>query len=106
MKDPRESTIRKILFLLSEKCGDKTSLMARLKTTPWSRKKQTLVRHAPLTATFERVGRGIGLSRARERGTCGAKTTNAPDKVERGEMAPVNGMAKKVGNESTTCCCT
>jgi hypothetical protein len=41
---PREGTIRRILSLLSGRNGDRTSLMARLTTTPWIRKKQAMVR--------------------------------------------------------------
>jgi hypothetical protein len=44
MRDPREGTIRRILALLSGRNGDRTSLMARLATTPWSRKKQVMIR--------------------------------------------------------------
>jgi len=44
MRDPREGTIRRILALLSGRNGDRTSLMARLATTPWSRKKLVMIR--------------------------------------------------------------
>ena len=44
MRDPKEGTIRRMVALLSGKTGDRTSLLARLRTTPWSRKKQTMVR--------------------------------------------------------------
>jgi len=43
MMDPKEGKIGRILSLLSGRNGDKTCLMARLKTTPWSRKKQEMV---------------------------------------------------------------
>jgi hypothetical protein len=39
MRDPKEGTIRRMVALLSRKTGDRTFLLARLKTTPWSRKK-------------------------------------------------------------------
>jgi hypothetical protein len=48
MRDPKEGTIGRILSLLSGRNGDKTSLMARLKTTPWSRKKQAMVKKEQL----------------------------------------------------------
>ena len=39
IRDPKEGTIRRIVGLLSGRTGDRTSLIARLTTTPWSRKK-------------------------------------------------------------------
>jgi len=48
LRDPKEVTVRRILSLLSWRNGDKTSLMARLKTTPWSRKMQAMVRNEQL----------------------------------------------------------
>ena len=44
MQDPRNGTIRRILALLSGRNGDRTSLMARLARTPWSRKKLVMIR--------------------------------------------------------------
>jgi hypothetical protein len=44
MRDPREGTIRRILALLSGRNGDRASLMARLATTAWSRKKLVMIR--------------------------------------------------------------
>jgi hypothetical protein len=44
MRDPKEGTIRRIVALLSGRNGDRTSLLARLRTTPWNRRKQHLIR--------------------------------------------------------------
>ncbi len=44
IRDPKEGTIRRIIALLSGRTGDRTSLIARLATTPWSRKRQVMIR--------------------------------------------------------------
>ena len=44
IRDPKEGTIRRIIALLSGRTGDRTSLIARLATTPWSRKRQVMIK--------------------------------------------------------------
>jgi WD40 repeat protein len=44
MRDPKEGTIRRIVALLSGRNGDRTSLLARLTTAPWNRKKKAMIR--------------------------------------------------------------
>jgi hypothetical protein len=72
MRDPRESTLRRILSLLSRRNGDRTSLMAaRLTTTPWSRKKQAMVKKDQLQASpgvSEDESAPVGRPRAEQSG--------------------------------------
>jgi hypothetical protein len=56
MRDPKEGTIRRIVALLSGRNGDRTSLLARLRTTPWSRKKQHMIRAGQPRASSEAMG--------------------------------------------------
>ena len=53
MRDPKEGTIRRIVALLSGRNGDQTSLLARLRTTPWSRRKQHMIRAGQPHASSE-----------------------------------------------------
>ncbi len=56
MRDPKEGTIRRIIALLSGRNGDRASLLARLRTTPWSRKKQHMIRTGQPRASSEAMG--------------------------------------------------
>ena len=44
--NPKEGTVRRILALVGGR-GDKTALLARLRTTPWTRKKTVMARVGP-----------------------------------------------------------
>ena len=56
IRDPKEGTIRRIVALLSGRNGDRTSLLARIRTTPWSRKKQHMIRTGQPRVASEAMG--------------------------------------------------
>ena len=80
IRDPKEGTIRRIIALLSEKTGDRTSLIARLATTPWSRKRQVMIKKEQPTmssnAPEEEPASG-GQARAKQ---AGKETEGAPQR--------------------------
>jgi hypothetical protein len=95
MKDPRESTIRKILFLLSGKSGDKASLMSRLKTMPWSRKNQTLVRHAPSLQPSSGSERELASPEQGKEAPVAQRQPTTPIKSSAERWPPCTGWPKK-----------
>jgi hypothetical protein len=71
MRDPREGKIRRILALLSGRNVDRTPLIARLATTPWSRKKQVMIRKGQPQASpgvTEEESTPVGRPRAEQGG--------------------------------------
>jgi len=47
IRDPKEGTVRRILALARGRKDAKDALLARLRTTPWSRRKIALAKGAP-----------------------------------------------------------
>jgi hypothetical protein len=85
MRDPKEGTIRRIVALLSGRNGDRTSLLARLRTTPWNRRKQFMIRTGPPHASSD--------------GTEEAPTPAGQPRAEQGGEEP-SGASRKPTKDS------
>jgi hypothetical protein len=56
--DPKEGTVRRILALVGGR-GDKTALLSRLHTTPWTRKKVVMTKLTPTKGGVDEVAEGL-----------------------------------------------
>jgi hypothetical protein len=84
MRDPKEGTIRRIVALLSGRNGDRTSLLARLRTTPWNRRKQFMIRTGPPHASSdgtEKAPTPAGQPRAEQGGEEPSGASRKPTKT-------------------------
>ena len=57
IRDPKEGTVRRILALVGGR-GDKVALLARLRTTPWTRKKTVMARGEPTRTHVDEAATG------------------------------------------------
>ena len=58
IRDPKEGTVRRILALVGGR-GDKTALLSRLRTTPWTRKKVVMTKLTPTKGGVDEVAEGL-----------------------------------------------
>jgi hypothetical protein len=94
IRDPKEGTIRRIVALLSGRNGDRASLLARIRTTPWSRKKQHMIRKGQPRAAAEAMGAASTLV-----GQLGAEENGKESGIAPQKPGKISGFLGWIGTE-------